>query len=789
MQAPTTAAPPPAETGDFGSCMRVELERRLAATPAMMHSIDTQGRLISVSDAWLTKLGYTREEVLGRPSAEFLTAESREHALRVVLPEFFRTGCCENVQYQMVRKDGTVVDVLLSGVLDDLPTGPVSLAVMTDVTALKQARQELAEREARYRFLVDNSIDMIFELDLSLTRRYVSPASREIIGFAPEELLGRQPIMMIHPEEVDLVQSTYQAVINGQDRASVTNRIQHRDGGWVWVEAELRLMRDANTGKPSGILGALRDISWRKAAEAAAREQAEQAAKAKSDFLANISHELRTPLTAIIGISEMLLGETRMSREANKQRHFLELQRNAGRNLLNIINDILDLSKIEAGQVAIAVKPFHIHDLIGGCVDLMSRQAADKSLELSAELDPRVPHHVRGDETRLRQVLLNLLSNSVKFTEAGSIKLCVEPDGQALDTIRFLVSDTGIGIDTSRNEWIFERFTQVDSSSTRRYGGTGLGLAISKGLVEIMGGTLEVRSQPGRGATFFFSLRLLDAEMPVTGIPELVIRSPANYRILLAEDNVTSRELIAAVLRHAGHDVTSVDDGRAAIEAVTKASFNLVLMDVQMPVMDGLNATRAIRRLRSEMADVPIIALTASAFPVEAGRCLSAGMNAYITKPVDWEALYATMDRLAGEQMQGTHAPSALGASVRRVKAAILDHARLADLRRKMGDRSVVNLLLGLKAEILNSFEGEESGPDLLCDIERAAHSVAGAAGLLGFDELCEACRSLQRVASQRGAVDVAIGRCRYARDRMLTKLLPLISELSDSRAIAGTAT
>jgi diguanylate cyclase (GGDEF)-like protein/PAS domain S-box-containing protein len=250
--------------------IRAELERRSKITPAMLHSIDAEGRLISVSDAWLAKLGYAREEVIGRRSSEFLTPQSREYAVKEVLPEFFRCGHCENVEYQMVCKDGRVIDVLLSAVLDRDPSGrgPVSVAVITDVTAPKAAEQRLRQSEARYRLLAENSTDMVFQVGRDLLRRYVSPACREIFGREPEELIGSQPFGMIHPDDVGRVVLTYQSLFEGRaERLSVINRGRHRDGRWIWVEARFRALKDPLTGEVTSVVGTLRDISARKAIE------------------------------------------------------------------------------------------------------------------------------------------------------------------------------------------------------------------------------------------------------------------------------------------------------------------------------------------------------------------------------------------------------------------------------------------------------------------------------------------------------------------------------------------
>jgi len=662
-----------------------------------------------------------------------------------------------------------------NGMVLEIRTVPFSeggvVRTYKDVTDRKRGEQELKDSEARYRLLADNSTDMIFELDLNFVRRYVSPACREIVGYMPEEMIGKKPVNMIHPEDADRVESTYRAVIDGLARASVTNRIRHRDGRWIWVEAELRLVRDA-AGLPAGILGAVRDVSVRKAVEAeaaVARRRAEQAALAQSEFLATMSHELRTPLTAIIGISEMLLAGSGPQVE---QRHFLEMQRKAGRDLLDIINDILDLSKVEAGQVEISAMPISLAGVIDGCVNLMSRQAADGGLELSAKIDPGVPTCVLGDAMRLRQVLLNLLSNGVKFTEVGSVRLEVEASASLPDGIRFAVTDTGIGIDPARSARLFERFTQADSSATRRYGGTGLGLAISRSLVDLMGGTLEVRSEPGRGASFFFTLQMQRAEalLPATELAAAGNRG-ARRRILLAEDNVTSRELIAAMLQRARHQVVCVAGGREAVAAASGGSFDAILMDVQMPEMDGRAAARAIRSLLYPQSVTPIVALTASHSSDEAEQCLASGMNALVAKPIDWDVLFATIDRLVQRLEFGFNQGDAANATVSCADVPVLDIAKFDAFRDRIGPPTTAKLLRLFEAEIRDQFEALQAGPDGHAAFASTAHALAGSAGLLGFEELAERCRALEEAASRRESCEAELDGCRRARGSALTQL------------------
>src|SRR5262249_11476548 len=341
---------------------------------------------------------------------------------------------------------------------------------------------------------------------------------------------------------------------------------------------------------------AIRDTTREKAAEQAlheAKQRAEAAAQAKAEFLANMSHELRTPLTAVIGISDLLLDGPHTSAQ---RRHFLELQRNAGRGLLTLINDILDFSRIEAGQLTIDSIAFPLRTEIADCVALVADQAARRDLELTCSVAHEVPDLVSGDPARLRQILLNLLSNAVKFTARGSIRLTVEAHAPASFDVRFAVADTGIGIAADKLPMLFERFVQADTSTTRRFGGTGLGLAISKRLVELMGGRIEVQSEPGRGSTFSFTVELRApdvAQVAASMQPDCLPK--AAYRVLLAEDNDLNRQIICAVLEQAGHAVVNVASGTEAVAGAARRRCDVILMDGQMPELEWYAPTRAIR--------------------------------------------------------------------------------------------------------------------------------------------------------------------------------------------------
>ncbi len=424
----------------------------------------------------------------------------------------------------------------------------------------------------------------------------------------------------------------------------------------------------------------VRDITDRKRIELALREtnrrleqataaasrmaiQAELANKAKSEFLANMSHEIRTPMNGIIGMAEYL-GSTDLDVE---QRQCVHVLRSSGDALLGIINDILDFSKIEANKLSLEDQEFAPRTVLAEAVELIALRAREKDLDIACQIDPRLPAALRGDPGRLRQILLNLGSNAVKFTLKGVVTLTVELVEDRHDdvTLRFAVTDTGIGIAAADQATLFHPFTQVDGSTTRRYGGTGLGLAICRQLVELMGGEIGLTSQPDHGSTFWFTVVLGKAD-PAAGVAageaanDAAAREPTRPpagddgdrapRILLAEDNPTNQFVARKILAQLGYSVDTVETGSEAVAALRSTAYDLVLMDCQMPEMDGFEATRLIRDPRSGALDprVPIVAMTAHAMIGDRERCLAAGMDDYLSKPVQSRKLYEILSRWLG---------------------------------------------------------------------------------------------------------------------------------------------
>ena len=517
------------------------------------------------------------------------------------------------------------------------PVGMIT--VIRDVTAQKAADEAIHNSETRYRLLAENATDVIMRLSPDSEIAFVTPACLRILGYEPESLIGARLTQLIHPEDSAHVRDAMaERYLAGPDQPPVTlqYRVRHKDGHWVWIESQPKLFFDEQ-GAVTGGQDILRDITERKAVEFEldrAREAAEAAAIAKSDFLANMSHEIRTPLTAIIGFSGLLESLDDLSPKA---RTYAQRIVTGGQSLLSVVNDILDFSKLEAGQVELDPQPFDPKTFIDGAVALVTAQAGNKGLRVRSAFDGDAPSLVLADSARLRQVLLNLLSNAIKFTDSGQITVQASYDaGRA--RLRLAVSDTGSGIADDKLDRLFERFSQVDGSVSRHHGGTGLGLAICKNLVELMGGEIAVSSTQGAGSTFSFEIAAPPAQAATTETvlaePLLSAGADEAARILVVDDLAENRELARVLLEALGHDVIEAASGAQAVATAIAEPFDLILMDLQMPGMDGLSATRAIRETAELNAATPIVALSANVMADQVAQCHAAGMNDHIAKPI-----------------------------------------------------------------------------------------------------------------------------------------------------------
>ena len=576
-------------------------------------------------------------------------------------------------EYTAIWPDGSKHSIATRGrLLRDGEGKPLRIdGILWDQTERVRASQALSESEERFRHLANVFPQTIFEVDLSGRFTYLNEGGLRMQGVTHADLeKGIQVLDFVAPEDRQRVMEHMRTCVETMGGGYMENRALRKDG--TTFDSLVYAAPILSRGQIKGFRGVLLDISERKQAERLLQEanrllkdataranelavQAELANKAKSTFLASMSHEIRTPMNGLTGITGLLLD----SELTAEQRRLVETLRASSDSLVFLINDILDLSKIEAGKVILEVIDFDLGTLFSDLAALMAPRAAEKHIEFTCTLPPTVPARLRGAPGRLRQVLTNLIANAFKFTKEGMVDVtaAVEHESAHEAVLRFSVRDTGIGIASDKIGLLFNKFVQADESITRKFGGTGLGLAISKQLAELMGGTIGVHSQENRGSEFWFTARFgkqAPVEPAAESLPEVRPAGPAprnigreNVRILVAEDNLTNQMVAVGILKKLGLRCDVVADGRAAVEALRTTPYDLVLMDVEMPEMDGLEATRVVRAAGSEFFNhaVPIIAMTAHAMEGVRTTCLEAGMDDYVSKPIVPTTLSAVLDR------------------------------------------------------------------------------------------------------------------------------------------------
>ncbi len=755
--------------------------------------VDTQGQLLEVNDAYVNLSGYAREELLGCRIFE-LDVDHHPEKMMAQIEYIIRSGHAQ-FESRHRAKDGKIWPVEVNVMYSTLSGGRF-FSFLKDLTARKEAERELEQyrqhleelvkqrtnqlavaleqikiNEERFEFALDATNDGIWDWNVKTNTSYCSPTYFKMLGYEPDELSNDARglwIDLLHPEDRDRVVETTKHRLENEGGYEIEFRMKTKDGSYKWILSRGKLVAVDEQGYPLRAVGTHTDITERKRYEAelkSARFAAEAANLAKSTFLANMSHEIRTPMNAILGLTHLL--ERDITTPIQVQR--LGKVANAAKHLLGIINDILDLSKIEADRLMLEESPLNVVAILDHAFSIMVERAESKGLRIVNEFDQQlIVLPLLGDPLRITQILINFLGNAIKFTERGSItlraSLVAEMDEVVM--LRFEVQDTGIGISKKQQERVFEVFEQAQSSTTRKYGGTGLGLSISKRLAVLMGGDAGVDSLPGKGSTFWFTAKLTrGSAMPSEHIvmENVLIRKGA--RILLVEDNEINQEVALELLISSGLTVDVANHGGEALEKLQDNAYDLILMDIQMPVMDGLEATRRIRAMESGKF-IPIIAMTANAFIEDRKLCMEVGMNGHVTKPVEAKLLFSALARWLP-----AHDFDAIG------PALIMEHdvnlpAKLMPLAQTAASHIDFNAglhYLGGKVpaykRMLDNFANQYGDyafklqaaidADDRATAERIAHSLKGMSATLGANGLREIASYLERDIQEGANNDV----------------------------------
>ncbi|MEA5087500.1 PAS domain S-box protein [Solidesulfovibrio sp.] len=633
------------------------LSRIVETMPDPFYVKGPDGRFMRVNDALCVLAGRARQEIIGRDAQEVFPGL---HGAASLKNDAMTLACgyedvAEETAYDADDRRRTFMTRKTLHI--DGAGNRHVVGVIRDITNRKQAERALAQSENRYRRIVETANEGIWAVDANWRTTYVNAVMAVMLGATPEELAGRSVADFLFAEDAELHRAMLRREALPPGGGLYERRLKSVGGAEIWMLIAVSSEYDAS-GRFAGSVGMFTNITERKHAEeslrlsetrlAAAKAAAESASKAKSEFLANMSHEIRTPLNGLLGMLQ-ILEDTSLDEE---QRDCVITALDSGRRLTRLLTDILDLSRVESGKLNLEIAPFSPRALLASIQSTFAVALKQRGLSLGIAVAPNVPPRLRGDEGRIRQILLNLVGNAVKFTEHGGISLeaaCYPVDDQ--DALRLVlgVSDTGIGIPHGKLAAVFDTFTQVDASNTRPHQGAGLGLSIVDRLVHLMGGAIWIDSEPGVGTCILCSLPLAKADHEsVSPEPQTPQTVAPGLRLLLVEDERINRLAVGSLLRKQGHIVVEAAAGPDALEIFAKEPFDAVLLDIQMPGMGGLETLALLRdpAIHGDKARTPVIALTAHAMAGDRERFLAAGMDDYLAKPVESAALVAALARL-----------------------------------------------------------------------------------------------------------------------------------------------
>ncbi|MEM5516309.1 PAS domain S-box protein [Henriciella sp. AS95] len=688
-------------------------------------------------------LGITQEQAIGEPAQNFVLPEDREIAAQAIrdLVKNDDPSVTIRSEHRAPKAGGGYIWLESNPTLirDEHGVPHSVVSSYRDITDRKLMEHQMQESERQYRMLAEHSTDIVLQTTIGGVITYASPACKKL-GVTPEQAIGMRTLDFVIPEDRPAALEASRKIFSGEEPDAKIRReyrVRGKDGEIIWLEGSPNIVRD-ETGTPVSVINTLRDVTERREREdmlAAATEEAEAATRTKAEFLSNMSHEIRTPLNGVLGFTQ-LIARTDVSDE---QKEYVERIQGAGRMLREIVDDILDFSKIEAGRLDIQDNAFCMRSVLEDVIDLVDAGRKNRSVPIRQHIDPHADMGILADETRVRQVLTNIIGNAAKFTEEGQIDVSAEIRGSMLS---ITVEDSGIGVSAENIRHVFEGFRQADATVSRKFGGTGLGLSISRSLAELMGGDLSMESEEGKGTRVTFTLPLKRAKTSELIAPAQPIATERRdtATIIVIDDVEANLSLIELGLKHTGYHLVTFESARKGVDFIrNEEHVDLVLMDIQMPGMDGVTATRAIRALPEPNCNVPIIALTANALREQIAEYKAAGMDDHFAKPIDLDRLEAVVDRHLGAARRG--AVSEADGSEDDAMAAL---------------RSEYAQYLNSLGEEFSKILASSNQSDMASQVAKLAHAIAGTAGTFGFDDVSKAAFDLENLALAAADKDVA---------------------------------
>jgi PAS domain S-box-containing protein len=721
--------------------------RRIAdASPVLLWISDPTGNRTLSNQAWCDFTGLSQEESLAECWRESVHPDDRS-VYRAKWYECAKEAARFQHEFRLRHRSGTFRWVMEQAIPLFSSNGRLEAYVSSCVDLSLRSSDELQyqHNEARFRAVSEAAPLGIVVTDSNGNCIYSNHKFQGISGLGTEQSLGYGWLRTVHTEDYEELRTAWSEATKSSHSFERVFRYQHADGSIVWCSLKAAAINSTDT--VSGWVCTIEDITTKRKVEAdlvAAKQAAEAAMHSKSQFLANMSHEIRTPLTAIIGFADALRQENRLEPAQN---HCLDVILNNGRHLLTIINQILDLSKIDAGALSIESSPCNVVDMIEELLLMFAPTVSEKSLALDVSYQWPLPRCITTDPLRLKQVLINLIGNAIKFTSKGSITIGVSWH-QDSQQVAFSIADTGIGMSEEQCANLFTPFYQANDSITRMFGGTGLGLSISQRLIRALGGSIEVRSTPNVGSTFRFSIKSQDTTEEVfthnTSSHAFAAKNRSSAppslsgRVLFADDALDNRRLVEHLVRLTGAEIVLVENGQEAIEVATRDHFDLILMDIQMPVVDGLSATRTIRE---SGVITPIVALSAGAMVSDVEKALAAGCSMHLSKPFERTTFYETLSRFVAQHPDAAHTASAPQACTEPEPTI----TSTIDPNDEEMQALLAEFIAGLAeriAEIRSSIDARD-----MSATAAHAHKLKGSAGMYGYPQLFQEAKTLEHAA------------------------------------------